>query len=156
CHGISGSEDWAQYNPPSGSNPVAADNGVTISFRTMLHKIHRGADLAHASTYTVYGNGASSNTYATVEFPVMPSGVQQCTKCHGTATAWMEPSPRTHSGNVQTVPTRAWRAECNACHDGDPQTAHIDAMTAPSGVESCEVCHGLDGEWSVERMHKVY
>jgi hypothetical protein len=66
----------------------------------------------------------------------------------------MEPSARTHP--QQTVPTRAWRAECNACHDSASATAHIDAQTSPSGVESCEVCHSPGGEWSVQRMHKSY
>jgi OmcA/MtrC family decaheme c-type cytochrome len=154
CHGVSGGEDWAQYNPPSGSNATAPDNGVTVSFRTMLHKIHRGADLANASTYTVYGNGASPSKYDEVEFPSLPQGVRNCTVCHGSATAWMEPSPRTHP--MQTIPTRAWRAECNACHDSASATAHIDVMTSPSGVESCEVCHGPDGQWAVQRMHKSY
>jgi hypothetical protein len=155
CHGVAGGEDWPQYNPPSGSNPTAPNNGVTINFRTMLHKIHRGAELANASTYTVYGNGASANTYGEVEFPAMPNGVQNCRMCHGTSNAWMAPSPREHSGTEQTVPTRSWRAVCNACHDSDAATAHIDTQTAPSGFESCEVCHGPGGEWNVELMHKT-
>jgi hypothetical protein len=154
CHGISGAEDWAQYNPPSGSNPPAPDNGVTVSFRTLLHKIHRGSELANASTYTVYGNGASANTYADVVFPSMPNGVKNCTACHGTANAWTQPSPRTHP--EQTEPTRAWKAVCNSCHDSDSVTAHIDVQTSGSGVESCDVCHAPSGEWSVQRMHKSY
>lgn len=152
CHGVAGAEDWAQYNPPT-TNPTAPYNGVTINYRTMLHKIHRGSDLANASTYTVYGNGASTNTYGEVEFPAMPNGVKNCTKCHGTANAWMQPSDRTHS-TEQSVPTRSWRAVCNACHDSDAVTAHIDAQTAPSGYESCEICHGPGQEWSVEIVHK--
>jgi OmcA/MtrC family decaheme c-type cytochrome len=154
CHGVAGAEDWPQYNPPT-TNPVPPNNGVTINFRTMLHKIHRGKELANASTYTVYGNQASANTYGEVLFPAMPNGVQNCRMCHGTSDAWMGPSPREHSGTEQTVPTRSWRAVCNACHDSDAATAHIDAQTAPSGYESCEVCHGADGQWSVELMHKT-
>jgi OmcA/MtrC family decaheme c-type cytochrome len=153
CHGLSGGEDWAQYNPPSGTNTTAPSNGVTVSFRTMLHKIHRGSELANASTYTVYGNGSSPSTYGEVEFPVMPSGVKTCTACHGTANTWMDPSPRTHPS--QTMPTRAWKAECNSCHDSDAATAHINSQTS-GGLEACGVCHGTSGEWSVQRMHKPY
>jgi len=153
CHGVAGSEDWAQYNPPSGSNPAAPNNGVTINFRTMLHKIHRGADLANASTYTVYGNGASTHLYSAVEFPAMPNGVKNCTMCHGTANAWMEPSDRDYHLEP-TTPAREWRAVCNACHDSEAASAHIDAQSSPSGYESCEICHGPGQEWSVEIMHK--
>jgi hypothetical protein len=28
-------------------------------------------------------------------------------------------------------------------------------LTSPAGLESCEVCHGTDAEFSVEVMHKV-
>ncbi|MFN0008675.1 MAG: multiheme c-type cytochrome [Planctomycetota bacterium] len=153
CHGVAGAEDWAQYNPPS-TNPAAPNNGVTINFRTMLHKIHRGEELANASSYIVYGNGASQNPYAEVAFPAMPSGVKNCVMCHGTANAWMAPSDRDHPAG-QTSPAREWRAVCNACHDSDAATAHIDSQTAPSGSEACEICHGDGQEWSVELMHKV-
>jgi len=119
----------------------------------MLHKIHRGEDLANASTYVVLGNSSSVNTYEEVVFPAMPSGTMECTKCHGTADNWKSPGNRQHP--AQTPPTREWAAACGACHDSTAAAGHIDVMTSPSGVESCEVCHGTDAEFAVEIMHKV-
>ena len=78
--------------------------GVTVNFRTMLHKIHMGEELTNASTYTVVGFGSAAypnnftpQNYGEVVFPALPSGVENCTKCHGAAnTAWHQPSDRNH------------------------------------------------------------
>jgi OmcA/MtrC family decaheme c-type cytochrome len=128
----------------------------------MLHKIHRGEELANASTYTLVGFGGAAwpnnfgaNTYAEVVFPALPGGTANCAKCHGdTNTAWIEPSDRNHP-TVETLPVRSWRAVCGACHDSDAATAHIEAQTA-GGAESCTVCHGPGRDWSVQVMHKTY
>ncbi len=158
CHGTAGSEDRPQY---VAANAPATD-GVTINFRTMLHKIHRGEDLANASTYNVIGFGAgaypnnfSVTEYSDVVFPDMPSGVQDCAKCHGTSnTAWYEPSDRNHPTD-QVKPVLKWTAVCGACHDDDATQAHISIQTF-QGVESCEICHDSTGEWNVAKMHKIY
>lgn len=155
CH-QPGSEDRPQY----AANAAPPTTGVTIDFRTMLHKIHMGSDLANASTYEVVGFGPAPDNYAVstfedVVFPSMPGGVMNCAKCHGAGSdSWIEPKDRTHPTD-QVLPTRVWRSVCNACHDSDAATAHIDVQTAASGVESCEVCHGVDAEFSVELAHKV-
>jgi hypothetical protein len=159
CHGTSGSEDRPQYI--AGNAPATA--GVTINFRTMLHKIHMGKDLANASSYTVVGygrgypNNFSEHTYPEVVFPAMPGEVRNCTKCHGDSNvAWMQPADRNHP-TEQGRPVKSWAAVCNACHDSDAETAHIAAQTSPmTGAESCAVCHGAGKEWNVRLMHKVY
>jgi OmcA/MtrC family decaheme c-type cytochrome len=148
CHGVSGSEDRPQYD----TNSVIPTTGVTIDFRTMLHKIHMGEELANASSYQVVGFGGAVSSYEEVVFPAMPGGVKRCEKCHGDGSeGWKEPGDRTHPD--QTEPARVWRAVCNACHDSAETTAHINAMTN-SGVESCEICHGPDAEFAVEVMHR--
>jgi OmcA/MtrC family decaheme c-type cytochrome len=149
CHGVAGSEDWPIYGTKVATLPTT---GVTINFRTMLHKVHRGSELFDKD-YAVLGNNSSVNTYGEIVFPAMPSGTMECTKCHGTADNWNAPGNRQHP--AQTTPTREWRAACGACHDSPADTGHIDAMTSPAGLESCEVCHGSDAEFSVELMHKV-
>src|SRR5262249_26218942 len=75
CHGTAGAEDRAQYTAPN----APATPGLTINFRTMLHKIHIGARLANASSYQVVGFGAgaypnnySVASYGEVVFPSMP------------------------------------------------------------------------------------
>ena len=150
CHSVAGAEDKGQYDITT----ALPTTGVTIDYRTMLHKIHKGADLAYASTYAVIGNQASVNMYPEVEFPALPGRTKNCIKCHGTdSESWLAPADRDYpSGQTPTV--REWRSVCNSCHDSDAATAHIDAQTAPSGVESCELCHAPGKEFSVEVMHK--
>jgi len=159
CHSTVGSEDRPQL---VAANAPETDE-TTISFRTMLHKIHMGEDLANASTYTIvgYGSGAYPNnfglsTFEEIVFPALPGGVRNCFKCHGdTNEAWKEPQPRDHP-TEQGTPVARWKAVCGACHDSTDATAHIQVQTTPGGAESCGVCHGTNAEWSVERMHKSY
>lgn len=159
CHGAAGGEDRPQY--VAGGAPETA--GVTVSFRTMLHKIHMGEELANASSYEVvgFGSGAypnnfTSHTYGEIVFPALPGGVQNCAKCHGdTNEAWHAPAPRDHPSE-QGRPVRRWSAVCGACHDSTDEQAHISVQTDALGNESCAVCHGADKEWSVERLHRAY
>lgn len=159
CHGASGTEDRPKY--VAGNAP--ATDGVTISFRTMLHKIHMGEELANASSYTVVGFGAAAfpdnytaHTYGEVVYPALPGGVSNCAKCHGAEnTSWQEPSDRNHP-TEQDVPVLRWAAVCGSCHDSDDAQAHIEVQTSGSGAESCGVCHGPGKEWSAQRVHKTY
>ncbi len=159
CHGAAGTEDRTNY--VAGNAP--ATDGVTVNFRTMLHKIHRGEELANASTYTVVGFGSAAfpnnftaHTYGEVVFPAMPGTVSNCTVCHGASnTSWEEPSDRNHPTD-QGSPVLRWAAVCGACHDSDDAQAHIEVQTSGAGAESCGVCHGPGKEWNVERVHKTY
>ena len=157
CHGAAGGEDRPTYVAAN----APATTGTTVSFRTMLHKIHMGEELANASSYTVVGFGSGSypdnftaHTYGEILFPALPGGTENCTKCHGND-AWHEPAERAHPSQ-QDEPIRRWAAVCGACHDSTDEQAHIAVQTDASGAESCAVCHGHDGEWSVERMHRPY
>jgi hypothetical protein len=153
CH-QPGSEDRPQYQ----ANGAPPTTGVTVDFRTMLHKIHMGADLANASSYEIVGFGPPPagygvTTFEDVHFPSMPGGVLNCEKCHGEDNdTWTVPMDRTHPTD-QLLPTRVWRGACNSCHDSDAATAHIDSQTAPSGFESCEICHGPGEDYDVATLH---
>jgi hypothetical protein len=150
CHTLAGAEDAANYIYPAG----AVTEGVTIDFRTMLHKIHRGKELAAGANYVVAGNGGTGHTYEEVGFPVMPGGTQQCAVCHGTANeAWVQPATRNHPNGL--LSTRSWRAACGSCHDSTAERAHIDVNTSPSGVESCSICHGIGEDFDVRTAHKT-
>ncbi len=156
CHSISGAEDKPRWDTPkvgTTTTDTALTTGVAIEFRQMLHKIHKGAELANAATYTVVGNGGNPSQYGEVEFPAMPGGVRNCDRCHGND-AWKAPQERDHPSAA--VPVKAWGDVCGACHDSTAAGAHIDVKTATSGAESCAVCHGPGREWAVERMHKPY
>jgi len=158
CHGLLGAEDRPPYVAANAPN-----NDVTISFRTMLHKIHMGEDLANASSYeiaafssTAYPNNFSLVSFEHVVFPVLPGGVQKCVKCHGEANlAWTEPTERLHP-TEPAAPVRSWRGACGSCHDTSAAAAHIESQTSSSGAEACAVCHGAGNEWDVERMHRGF
>jgi hypothetical protein len=159
CHAAAGSEDRPRYvaaNAPETS-------GVTVNFRTLLHKVHMGKHLPDADPFTVVGAGPNpypdnftARTFAHVNFPATPGGTAQCTKCHGdTNTSWKEPLPRDHPSE-QGFPVRVWRAACVTCHDATSTVAHADTYTSAAGVESCADCHGPGGTESVELVHKVH
>jgi OmcA/MtrC family decaheme c-type cytochrome len=158
CHGTAGAEDRPRY--VAGNAPPTTE--VRVEYREMLHKIHRGKDLANALTYTVNGFGSSaypnnftSYNYHEVGFPAMPEGVKDCRKCHGAqSTSWQLPDPRNHPSE-QARPTLAWRVACGSCHDDTAAQAHIKAQTSPSGAESCSICHGLGEQYNIDLVHKI-
>jgi OmcA/MtrC family decaheme c-type cytochrome len=157
CHGTSGSEDRPTYVAANAPDTT----GVTVSFRTMLHKIHMGEELANAGTYDVVGHGSSAypdnfsvTNFGEIVFPAAPGGVERCDKCHGND-AWHEPKPRAHPTD-QDVPIRRWSVVCGACHDSTDALAHINVQTDTFGNESCGVCHGPGKDEDVARVHKPY
>jgi hypothetical protein len=157
CHGVAGGEDRPQYRAPGAGETTA----TMIKFREMVHKIHRGADLDKADTYTVNGYGwggaypfnFTPHTYEKVVFPTFPGGVKHCEKCHGTSESWQAPRDFAHP-TESLMPSRSWKASCGSCHDDDAAQAHIDAQTAPTGAESCAICHDDDSEIDTENVHK--
>jgi OmcA/MtrC family decaheme c-type cytochrome len=157
CHGSAGTEDRPRYVAAA----APATPGQTVEFRAMLHKIHRGQDLANAATYGVVGFGAGAYPnnfsvlgYGDVEFPAMPEGVKDCRACHGASDAWQTPADRSHP-TAATVPARSWQVACGSCHDSSAAGAHVDAMTSSLGAESCAVCHGPGRELATDLVHKV-
>jgi hypothetical protein len=156
CHRTPGAEDGAPYSFAGWYVPPTP--GVTMDFRTLLHKVHMGEELAHASSYVVDGvflGTAYPVTYEDVAFPSLPGGALDCRKCHGEeSTSWHEPASRTHPDPL-APPARDWRAVCGACHDSDAAAAHVDVRTSSLGSESCAVCHGPEKEWSVELVHRI-
>lgn len=149
CHGIAGAEDWPKYNTTSAPDTT----GVTINFRNMIHKIHRGKDLAEAGTYTVSGNGGSSNMFDTIVFPPMPGNTKHCDKCHGDAnTSWKSIGNLSHP-TASTMAPRTFKVACGSCHDSPTAGAHIELQTS-MGLEACGVCHNIGKSENVELKHK--
>ena len=158
CHGVAGAEDRPRY-VASGAPETSM---TTIDFRTMLHKIHQGKELAQGASYQVVGFGGAPNpnnfsvhSYEKVGFPVMPAGTKNGQICHGAGNdAWKHPAARKHPLG-QPLPTRTYRAACITCHDSDSETAHMDVNTSSSGAESCDICHAPGKEQEVERSHLI-
>jgi hypothetical protein len=158
CHGNAGGEDRPRYVAANAPDTF----GVTVNFRTLLHQVHRGSQLANANTFQVVGAGPAAypdnfeaRQYDEIVFPALPGRTATCAKCHGSAnTAWIEPAPRDHPTD-QILPSRPWRATCAACHDTAAAAAHFDLNTTLGGVESCAVCHGPGAQLDVELAHKA-
>jgi hypothetical protein len=157
CHATAGSEDRPRYVSAGAPDTPA----VTVNFRTLLHQIHRGSQLAQAASFTVVGEGTApwpndftAHSYAQYLFPAMPGGTAQCAKCHGADnTAWIVPAPRDHPLGQNTT-TRVWRAACATCHDSSLALDHIEVNTTGSGGETCLLCHGPGKAFEVELVHK--
>ena len=50
-------------------------------------------------------------------------------------------------------PLPATTAACTACHLNTSALAHAVSQTDPKFGESCDVCHGASGDFSVAKMH---
>ncbi len=130
---------------PAKSNPPQA-----IDFATMVHKIHTGDELTRE--YTIYGYQGSVNNFNGVTFP---GDRRDCAKCHANGS---EELPL--SANLLTVTTPRdylmatppGTAACLACHTLKSAAAHAAANITELG-ESCDVCHGPAGEFSVDAVH---
>jgi OmcA/MtrC family decaheme c-type cytochrome len=131
-------------------NPYSIDGdtvnepwGGTVDMKQMIHKIHKGADLANG--YFIIGYGGRKVDFSEVEFP---QDIRNCQTCHN------ESDPNTpQASNWRLV---ANRASCGACHD------EIDWANGghPFGIvftddSSCLGCHRPDGVQPIEEAHQI-
>ncbi|MCL4489278.1 MAG: OmcA/MtrC family decaheme c-type cytochrome [Chloroflexi bacterium] len=130
--------------------PAAKNPPEAIDFRTMIHKIHIGNDLT--SDYMVYGYRGSVNQFNGVTFP---GDRRDCSKCHVNGS---EELPLGANLLSLTTPrdyittTQPETAACLACHTAKSTAAHALSNTATFG-ESCDVCHGREADFSVDKVH---
>ncbi len=108
-----------------------------------VHGVHYAHYLEHSEE--IYAN-ATKDTFGGIIFP---QDVRNCTKCHAESDTWKQ---------------KPSRMACLACHDSDAAKAHGRLMTdiadpsdpyGPTAVESCEVCHGEDAEFSPDKVHRI-
>jgi len=160
---------------------VADTTANSVSFQVMVHKIHRGNQLAQGYVLGGYPGPTQSNPggtpidFGTVEFP---GNQKACWACHS-GTSYMLPLPGDQipvktaqvlqcndaplvSGQYCTdrsVANEAYLAPagaaCTGCHDAQSTVAHAQIMTSQQGVESCETCHGLGKQWDVQAVHTL-
>jgi OmcA/MtrC family decaheme c-type cytochrome len=143
CHNANGDDSPTR---PANKLPVES-----IHFKTLIHKIHTGDDLARE--FTVIGFNGSVNTFNNVTFP---GDRRNCEKCHLADTEQVPPpkgvlpskSPRDYI-NPTMQPTTA---ACLACHGSQEAASHALINTSTLG-ESCSVCHGSTSEFSVDKIH---
>ena len=134
--------------------PAADLPAQSVSMQLMIHRIHRGHNLAN--DYTVYGFGGTKYTFNEVTYP---GDLRNCNACHVNNTHLLpvqggDPvvSPR------DPLPLQGpGTAACLGCHDNDDAFAHamLNTTTFPNGRlgEACTTCHGAGREWGVDRVH---
>lgn len=144
-------------------NPLATDAGqrpeeaegipTSINFRSLIHRVHRGAEAA--DPLQVYGFGNSLHDYSHVEFP---GNLAKCENCHVPGSYGLplpdglQPTVIAQDGEVvESVPPA--RSVCTSCHDGTAVGGHAELQTTAGGVETCEVCHGNGREFDVFDVH---
>ncbi len=123
----------------------------SIHFKTLIHKIHTGEDLK--TDFTVYGFGNVAHNFNDIRFP---GDRRNCNKCH-VGSSYQIPLP---DGVLPSLAPRGYfnpmqpiQAACLACHTEKPAAAHASLMTSPTLGESCEVCHGPNADFAIDKVH---
>jgi OmcA/MtrC family decaheme c-type cytochrome len=141
------------HNP---NNSTTGTTGVSIDFPVMVHNIHYGENMV-AGGYT-YAIGSSN--FSDVRYPAFtprgaPGDTANCSMCHVNGSEAVFPvgklDVKTPSGYMN--PTPATTAACTACHKDLAATAHAATQTDVKFGESCTVCHGANGDFSVGKVH---
>jgi len=118
----------------------------TVDFRTMIHRAHTGKEMTR--TYTIGSAKFNEIGY--------PGDRRNCNACHVNNTQQL-PLAEGHinvndpSGYMISVPPMT--AACTGCHDSKSAAAHAAINTDPKMGESCDVCHGPNGDFSVDKAH---
>jgi OmcA/MtrC family decaheme c-type cytochrome len=142
------------------------DDTASIDFKVMIHKIHRGEELAN-HPYIIYGFGPAPANFTIHDFAevLFPGDLRNCEKCHLEGTQLLPPFPGTALGTqvahldpetgAEVVDGRLGpvTSVCTSCHDGDAAVAHADTQTASDGGEACSVCHAEGRSEAVSEVH---
>ncbi|MGE5235405.1 MAG: OmcA/MtrC family decaheme c-type cytochrome [Acidobacteriota bacterium] len=130
---------------PTATASVPDQNDQSIHFKFMIHRIHTGENLEQ--NYSI-GNTNFNGI-------LFPGDRRDCQKCHLAGT-YTVPLP---DGVLPTItpsdyysPMQPTAAACMSCHDAQDAEAHAYTMTTAFG-EACEVCHGNDAQFSVDKVH---
>lgn len=158
CHNPNESDADRRRNDPA---QVAAGAPVaTIDFKVMIHKIHRGDELAQP--YAVYGFNSTPVSFNELRFS---GDLRICVTCHAEGTAFMPPFPGTALGTLvahldpqtgdEVIDGRLppITSVCTSCHDTPEAMDHAEAETTPDGAETCTVCHSEDRSFATSELH---
>ncbi len=159
CHNPSNTDASTRASATNPADKAAPPQG--INFAMMVHKIHTGVNLAtFGATYTIVGFGGSHNDFSGVRFPAMgPTGAVQdtaeCYVCHANGSESVLPIGKNAVTDPQGLlnPAPATTSACTACHLNQSALAHAASNTDPKFGESCDICHGTNGQFSATQVH---
>jgi OmcA/MtrC family decaheme c-type cytochrome len=137
CHNPNASDAARRSKDPAAV--AAASPTSTIDFKVLIHKIHRGENLAQ-QPYVVYGFGPNPPEL----MPPFPGTAL------GTELTHLNPSNGSEVVDGRLGPIAS---VCTACHDDDAARAHAESQTASNGTESCTVCHSEGRDFAVSELH---
>lgn len=159
---------------------VPSTPAPSINFKVLVHKIHRGSDLAQGYVVGAYPGPSPSNPGGVqVDFGkvLFPGDQRACWACHD-STSYLPPLP---PGQIPTItqetltctdPTTSpttycttqsvagqstlapISAACTACHDQPWDVSHAESMTVDGG-EACVTCHGAGAAYDVQAVHAL-
>jgi hypothetical protein len=146
--------------------------GNPIDFGPMVHNIHFArlregyAERNFLAPFTgklVFA--AYNNSIADLSEVLLPMDVRNCNACHGDQGGSCTTDSQCGMGQScvnKTCVNSAWTAPsariCLSCHDMDDSFGHaaINTWKSPDGpLETCGVCHGPDGDFSVQKVHRI-
>jgi OmcA/MtrC family decaheme c-type cytochrome len=130
--------------------PAAQGPPESVDFRSMIHKIHTGAELS--GPYSIYGFGGNAIGFNDVGFPGKRN---HCSVCHVNNSEQL-PLAETAKPvlNPRGTPTTLGpeTAACTSCHTSKAALAHALVNTSAIG-ESCAACHGPGSAFAVSKVH---
>jgi OmcA/MtrC family decaheme c-type cytochrome len=121
-------------------------DGQPLDFRTFIHRIHTGKEMTRS--YVVGGVNYNEIGY--------PGDRRNCATCHVNNSQQLPLAEGTINvsdpkGYITSLPPMT--AACTSCHDGKSAAAHAAVNTDAKQGESCDVCHGPNGDFSVDKAH---
>ena len=145
----------------------------TLDFGPMVHDLHYARlragyaerqNLISPPDLVLIGDG---NSVDDMQFALFPQDVRNCTKCHANAGGTCSASAPCGVGQAcvgGTCINDSWLVPstrvCISCHDEAPTFAHAALMTYSNGtagppIETCEVCHGRDADFAIDKVHQI-
>jgi len=165
CHNPSNTDASTRASATVASDKALPPQG--INFNLLVHRIHDGVNVTASGgkPFIVVGFGGSHNDFSGVLFPgLSPTGsatdVQNCVFCHingseqADLTTMLGLNPVTDPQGLIN-PVQPIASACSGCHVDIPTASHFLSNTSTLG-ESCAVCHGTGGAFTVSSMHAQF
>jgi OmcA/MtrC family decaheme c-type cytochrome len=161
CHNPSNTDAVTRASATNPADKTMPPQG--INFNLLVHRIHYGINMQAANrTYIVVGFGGSHNDFSGTLFPgLAPNGaatdLRNCSFCHVNGSEQNLPTGLNAVTDPQGPinPIQPVSSACSGCHLDLPSASHFLANTTTLG-ESCVVCHGSAGAFSVGQVHAQY